>query len=232
MNKKILILFFTFITISLAAFAEFNPLSDEPIRNPEEFMREYEGTESPEFEYTVGTPQTPPETNIKSTKNYSKIYHELEPANHSYMHSIDPDQYYDMKDTTWSPYPLLRLNSPIYFKSQTIEPGYYLLTPREHKDKWYLLFKQNGKVVHIIPVFERDIVSEGFYEKHLPQPKLTPSQKIHMGFLDFVGKFKSSKRPEPIKSYLEINDLENHFVSLIIYYKNHKYSTIYRTVKL
>ncbi len=168
-----------------------------------------------------------------STKNYALIYNNLEPADFSYLHNIDPDQYYDMKDTTWSVYPLLRLNSEIYFKGQTIEPGYYLLTPREHNGKWYLLFKQNGIVAHIIPVYDRDYTPESFYDEHIPKPKLTPSQKVHTGFLSFVGKtVKSSKRKDPIKSYLEVNDLENHFVSIVIYYGGHKYSTIFRTVKL
>ena len=124
-----------------------------------------------------------------------------------------------------------RIICPI-FKSKTIPPGYYLLTPRQHKDKWYILFKQNGVVNHIIPVYERDITPEFFYDKHLPKPKLTRAQKIHMGVLDFLGKFDSTKRREPVKSYMEINDLENHFVSIIIYYGNHKYSTIFRTIKL
>ena len=92
---------------------------------------------------------------VKPTKDYAKIYNSLEPASHSYLHGIDPDEYYDSQNAAWSIYPLLRLNSPIYFKNQTIEPGYYLLTPREHKNKWYILLKQNGKVVHIIPVYER-----------------------------------------------------------------------------
>lgn len=169
---------------------------------------------------------------VKSTKNYTQIYSELEIPTFSYMHNIDPDQYYDMKDTTWSVYPLIRLNSPIYFKSITIEPGYYLLTPREHKGKWYLLFKQNGVVIHIIPVYERDYTPETFYDENLPKPKLTKSQKIHMGFLDFIGNFKSTKRKPPVQSYLEINDLENYFVNIIIYYGPHKYKTIFRTIKL
>lgn len=174
-----------------------------------------------------------PSEQTKSTKNYAQIYNNLEPADFSYLHNIDPDQYYDMKDTAWSVYPLLRLNSPIYFKSSTIEPGYYLLTPREHKGKWYMLFKQNGVVVHIIPVYERDYTPETFYETHIPQPKLTRSQKIHIGFLNFIGdKVPSSKRKEPIKSFLEVNDLENYFVSIIIYYGGHKYSTIFRTIRL
>ena len=55
-----------------------------------------------------------PTEQSKSTKNYAQIYNNLEPADFSYLHNIDPDQYYDMKDTSWSVYPLLRLNSPIY----------------------------------------------------------------------------------------------------------------------
>ena len=188
-----------------------------------------EENESPEFEY----PSTESaEVKAKPNKNYAQIYNNLEPADFSYMHDIDPDQYYDMKDATWAPYPLLRLNSYIYFKNQAIEPGYYLITPREHNGKWYILFKQNGKVSHIIPSYERDIVPEMFYETHIPKPKLTRSQKIHMGFLSFLGKFDSTKRRDPVKSYMEINDLENYFVSIVIYYGAHKYSTIFRTIRL
>ncbi len=234
MLKKSLLILALFFT--LPALSAYDPMSDEPIESVEQFYseesnkNENEAIESPEFEYTAGDAQTP--VIVEPTKDYAGIYSSLEVPKHSYLHDIDPDQYYDMKDTSWAPYPLLRLNSYIYFKDKAIEPGYYLLTPREHKGKWYLLFKQNGKVVHIIPVYERDIVPELFYDKHLPKPKLTRAQKIHMGVLDFLGKFDSTKRREPVKSYMEINDLENHFVSIIIYYGNHKYSTIFRTIKL
>lgn len=238
--RKLLIVLLVSLLI-LPAVADYDPMSDEPITNPEEFWgggkytesreEDREEVESPEFEYP-SSQNAPSGSESKATKNYPQIYNDLEPANFAYMHDIDPDQYYDMKDASWAPYPLLRLNSYIYFKDQAIEPGYYLLTPREHQGKWYLLFKQNGKVSHIIPVYERDLTPEFFYDKHLPKPKLTTSQKIHMNTLDFLGKFKSTKRKEPIKSYMEINDLENYFVSIIIYYGNHKYSTIFRTIKL
>lgn len=232
MLKKSLIILLSLII--LPAFAEYDPMSDEPINSVEEFYSQQEQGSSeatqPEFEYTAG--EAPEVVEAKPTKDYAGIYNSLEPAKHSYMHDIDPDQFYDMKDATWAPYPLLRLNSYIYFKEISIEPGYYLLTPREHKGKWYMLFKQNGKVSHIIPVYERDITPESFYDKHLPKPKLTRAQKIHMGALNFLGKFNSTKRKEPIKSYMEITDLENHFVSIVIYYGNHKYSTIFRTIKL
>lgn len=173
-----------------------------------------------------------PPTRTKATKDYAQIYNDLEVPSFSYLHDIDPDQYYDMKDTSWSVYPLLRLNSPLYFKNITIEPGYYLLTPREHNGDWFMLFKQNGVVKHIVPIIERDYTPETFYDEHIPKPKYTTAQKIHMGFLDFIGNFKSTKRKTPVQSYLEVNDLENYFVSIIIYYGSHKYSTIFRTIKL
>lgn len=173
-----------------------------------------------------------PPTRTKATKDYAQIYNDLEVPTFSYLHDIDPDQYYDMKDTAWSVYPLFRLNSPLYFKNITIEPGYYLLTPREHNGDWFMLFKQNGVVKHIIPVYEKDYTPETFYNDHIPKPKYTTAQKMHMGFLDFIGNFKSTKRKTSVQSYLEINDLENYFVSIIIYYGSHKYSTIFRTIRL
>lgn len=173
-----------------------------------------------------------PPTRTKATKDYAQIYNDLEVPSFSYLHDIDPDQYYDMKDTSWSVYPLLRLNSPLYFKNITIEPGYYLLTPREHNGDWFMLFKQNGVVKHIVPIIERDYTPETFYDEHIPKPKYTTAQKIHMGFLDFIGNFKSTKRKTPVQSFLEVNDLENYFVSIVIYYGSHKYSTIFRTIKL
>ena len=217
MLKKVILIVFLCITLPICvnnAFADNTAVDDE-----------FEIT-APEFEYPGD------ETVVKPTKNYSQIYNNLEPASFSYMHDIDPDQYYDIKDATWSPYPLLRLNSYIYFKNIAIEPGYYLLTPREYKGKWYLLFKQNGTVSHIIPVYDRAIVPEGFYATHLPKPKLIFAQKVHMGTLSFLGKFKSTKRRDPIKSYLEISDLENYFISIVIYYGNHKYYTIFRSIRL
>lgn len=230
LKKSLIILALLVVTPVLA---DFDPMSEEPITNVEEFWSESENADDVNIQAEdVDSVAEVDLAKVEPTKNYANIYNSLEPASHSYMHNMDPDQYYDIKDTAWSPYPLFRLNSPIYFKDRTIEPGYYLLTPREHKDKWYLLFKQNGNVVHIIPVYERDIVPELFYDKHLPKPKYTKAQKIHMGVLNWFGKFNSSKRREPVKNYLEINDLENNFVSIVVYYGNHKYSTIFRTVKL
>ena len=192
MLKKSLLLIV--LALMLPVYADYQPLSDEPINSPEEFEQmqntENETEESPEFEYPAA--EVPEPVEVKPTKNYAEIYNNLQPADFSYQHDMDPEQYYDIKDASWSPYPLLRLNSYIYFKNIAIEPGYYLLTPREHEGKWYILFKQNGRVNYIIPVYERGLTPEFFYDERIPKPKLSWAQIVHTGVLDFLGYFISS----------------------------------------
>ena len=247
MLKKCLLIFLITLLVPLSANSE--PLDngghagtppgfyddiDPATLDKEEEDSQIQVTSDDEYqEYSEDEIVIPPQTQkSKPTKDYAQIYNSLEAPDLSYLHDIDPEQYYDLKDATWSVYPLLRLNSPIYFKSITVEPGYYLLTPREHEGKWFMLFKQNGLVKYIIPVYERDYTPEMFYDEHIPKPKYTFAQKVHMGFLDFIGNFKSTKRKTPVQTYLEVNDLENYFVSIVIYYGAHQYFTIFRTIKL
>lgn len=165
--------------------------------------------------------------------DYEQVYRDLEVPSHKYVHDIDPGEYYDTQTSTWSPYPLLRLLAPIYFKTIAVEPGYYLLTPREYKNNWYMLFKENGKIKYIVPIYDREIVPEFFYDENLPKPKLSPTQKMHLGMLDFIGKFvPSAKRKPAPQTYLELTDLDNHFISLVVYWGNYRYYTIFRTIQM
>ena len=107
------------------------------------------------------------------------------------------------------------------------------MTPREHKGNWYVLFKEQGQVKYIIPVYNREIVPFGFYDENLPKPKLTPSQKFHIKFLDFVGKYvRSSQRKPAPNTFLETTDLDNNFISIIIYWGDYRYYMVLRTVRL
>lgn len=168
-----------------------------------------------------------------SQAEYEQIYQDLEVPSFSFLHGVDPDQYYDMKDTAWSPYPLMRLNSPIYFKSITILPGYYLLTPRQYKGDWYVLFKEAGKVRYTIPVFERNFTEPLYYRNNLKEIDYkSRSQKWMIKFLDGVGRvFKKSKRRPPIKTNLELTDLDNKFLLIEVYYGSYRYKTIFRVEK-
>lgn len=170
-----------------------------------------------------------------SAKNvdFEEVYRTLEVPTHRYVHNIDPGEYYDKQNTTWSPYPLFRLASPIFFKTIAIEPGYYALTPREYKGNWYILFKDGGKIKYIIPAYEREVVPLTFYDDHIPKPKLSISQSLHIKALDTIGKvFPSAKRKPAPQAYLEATDLERNYLSLVIYFGNYRYYTIFRTIQL
>lgn len=165
--------------------------------------------------------------------DYQQIYREMESPKLKFIHDIDPGEYFDTKSSTWSPYPLFRLTGTLYFKDIEIMPGYYLLTPREYKGNWYILFKEAGRVKYIIPVYDREIVPAMFYDDNLPQEKLAPSQKIHLKLLEKMGKHVSSSKRQPTPStYLETTDLDNNFISMVIYWGDYRYYTIFRTVKL
>lgn len=165
--------------------------------------------------------------------DYRQIYLDLQVPTFSYVHGIDPGQYYDNKASTWSPYPLFRLSSTLYFKTIAIPPGYYLLTPKTYKGDDYVLFKENGVIKYTIPVYKKEFVPEGFYDSHIPKPKLTKTQRMNRAFFTWVGKtFKrAQKKPTP-QAYLEINELDNKFVSVIVYWGPYRYYMIFRTIQI
>lgn len=173
-----------------------------------------------------------PEQKTYSQDDYEQAYRDMQVPTFTFVHGIDPDQYYDMKDATWSPYPLFRLNSPLYFKTVTIPPGYYLLTPRQYKNKWYILFKEAGTVRYTIPVFNQCYAEAGYYHTHLKELDLSRSARWHIKFLNSWGKYiRKSKRRPAIQTNLELTDLDNNFLLIDIYYGHYKYQTIFRTEK-
>ena len=173
-----------------------------------------------------------PEQKHYSQDDYEQAYRDMQVPTFSFVHGIDPDQYYDMKDATWSPYPLFRLNSPLYFKTMVIPPGYYLLTPRQYKNKWYVLFKEAGVVKYIIPVFNQCYAEAGYYRTHLKELDMSRSARWQIKFLNSWGKYiKKSKRLPAIQTNLELTDLDNNFLLIDLYYGHYKYSIIFRTEK-
>ena len=49
---------------------------------------------------------------IAEEVDYEQIYRELPVPDFSYIHDVDPGEYYDTEKSAWSPYPLLRLTAP------------------------------------------------------------------------------------------------------------------------
>ena len=162
-----------------------------------------------------------------------EMYRVMPVPDFKYVHNIDPGEYQDTMHSTWSPYPLFRLTAPLFFKTVRIDPGYYLLTPREHEGNWYILFKEAGRVKYIVPCYKKEVVPYDFYKNNLPQIKMTKTQLIREKALKFIGKkFDSAKRKPIPDTYLQAEDLDNNFISLIVYWGNYRYYFVLRTVQL
>lgn len=162
-----------------------------------------------------------------------QAYRDMPVPTLKYIHDIDPGENFDTHNSTWSPYPLFRLTTTLYFKTVEIPPGYYLLTPREQDGKWYVLFKEAGKVRYAIPVYDKKIVPLNFYDENLPKPDLKPAAKMQLAWLNFVGNHvKSSKRKPETNNYLEVTDLENNFISIVLYWGSYKYYMVFRTIRM
>ena len=72
-----------------------------------------------------------------------------------------------------------------------------------------------------------------FYKNNLPQIKMTKVQLIREKTLKFIGKHINSSKRKPIPdTYLEASDLDNNFISIIVYWGNYRYYLVLRTIQL
>ena len=161
--------------------------------------------------------------------DYEILYANAKEADFKFMHNVDPYQDEDNFKYAWSPYLLFRTSSTFTFKSSSIPAGYYLLTPRKHNGKNWILFKQQGKVQYIIPVLRTEVVEPGFYKTKVPKVKKNGWQKLGDGICQvFYKVFKSSKKQNPPDSYIEVYRYEGQLYLMKYYYGQTVYITLFR----
>lgn|SRR5574344_104590 len=162
--------------------------------------------------------------------DHVELYNQTSKVDFSFVHGIDPWQDEDYFKYAWSPYPSFRSSLDLYFKDIQIPAGYYLLTPREYKERNVILFKEAGKVKFIIPVVTKELVPIGYYETNVPKPKKTKWECFAKGFSDFWYKiFKSSKRVPPPESFIRARLTEDRYVIINVYYGAYMYTLIFNT---
>ena len=153
----------------------------------------------------------------------------LEEPDFEYIFGLDPYQADEYTKYMYTPYPLFRTGVNLIFKSKTIPPGYYLLTPREKNGKTWILFKENGKVSYVIPIYKEEAVPEEFYEDKIPHPTPNLYEKIRNKTMDFIGTkwgHKNQRTPIP-KAYIEFNDMGMYW-DMILYYGDKKYYLLFK----
>lgn len=167
-------------------------------------------------------------TSTTYAENLDALYDAAEPFKSKLYNNIDPFEDEDNIKYSWSPYPLFRTSAELFFKDEKIEPGYYLLTPRKLKEKYYVLFKQNGKVEHIIPVAKIEQTPLNFYNANTPQIKKTAWQKFTSAVRKkFYDTAKDSGRSTPPSSLVDVA-VEVKYIIINFYYGESKYVVLFK----
>lgn len=160
--------------------------------------------------------------------DYDALYEAAQPFQSKLYNDIDPYQDEDYIKYAWSPYPLFRTSASLYFKDFTIEPGYYILTPRNLKGSDYVLFKQNGKVEFIIPVVKKEKTPLNFYDANTPKVKKNAWQKFTSKVKDtFYNTAKNSMRLTPPNSLVNVETEQKYFI-MTLYYGEDKYIVLFK----
>ncbi len=163
-------------------------------------------------------------------ETYDEIYEKLLPADFEYIFGIDPYQAEDYTKYMYSPYPLFRVGVPFIFKDIKIEPGYYILTPRKKGGRTYVLFKEQGRVKYLIPVYDVDVVDPLFYNQYIPERKKGFWEKAGQKTSNFFGRLfpKSTQKMPAPKAYIEVNDIDREYFQVILFYGAQKYYMLFR----
>ena len=170
------------------------------------------------------------QTFASEKETYDEIYERLAPADFEYIFGIDPYQAEDYTKYMYSPYPLFRVGVPFIFKDIKIEPGYYILTPRKKNGKTYVLFKEQGRVKYLIPVYEIYLVDPLFYDQYIPEKRKGFWEKAGEKTSNFFGRLfpqKTQRMPAP-KAYIEVNDIDREYFQVILFYGTQKYYMLFR----
>ncbi|OGI00078.1 MAG: hypothetical protein A2039_00360 [Candidatus Melainabacteria bacterium GWA2_34_9] len=108
--------------------------------------------------------------------NYDLLYKDTPVLDFMYEEGIDPEQDNDYNRYIISPYTLIRITDTLKNKKILLKPGYYLVKPDKHDGYEFLLFKQNGKVAGIIPIYQKVLINPALVYKEPIKPK-TPLYK-------------------------------------------------------
>lgn len=138
---------------------------------------------------------------------YDQIYNSLPNLDFHYDNSEDPDEIADYHEFIISPYTLMRISDTLSTKNTIFKPGYYLLSPKNQDGYDFVMFKQKGKIVGLVPVFEKQTVDPLITYPQPPKPKVGFWSGLGMSINTGIAKLfhKYEKPPDLPKSKIESN---------------------------
>ena len=166
--------------------------------------------------------------------SYDQIYNSLPVIEINYLENEDPDESYDYSQYVGSPYPLIRTTSNLKNKNSTIPAGYYLLKPANINGHNVVLFKQTGKIIASVPVFEKHIINPDMVYPKPPKPKknpfLGPFRVMKSGFQHLFGQYK--KPPQPPRCAMEsFTSNDGKYFVMWLYQEEYVYKMVFLIVR-
>jgi hypothetical protein len=171
--------------------------------------------------------------NAAENTNYESIYNNLPVLDFYYDHNEDPDEQLDYHDFIKSPYPLIRISAKLSCKEVKLLPGYYLMAVRNRSNYDFVMFKQNGKIVTMVPVYEKQLVNP---ETVYPKPKVKKSllKKTGSGIKRIVAApFKPYRKPPEPPRYAVTSSLVDggKYFEIWLYQEQYLYKILFKVDK-
>lgn len=165
--------------------------------------------------------------------NYDNIYKNLPVLDIHYDYNEDPDENADYTNYIGSPYPLIRISPKLACRETKLAPGYYLMTIKNRSSYDFVMFKQNGKIAALIPVYEKQLINpETFYPK--PEEPKSRFKKTTKAIKNVIAKpFQSHRRPvPPTRTFItsSLVDGGNYF-EVLFYQEQYLYKMLFKVEK-
>ncbi|OGI03081.1 MAG: hypothetical protein A2104_06335 [Candidatus Melainabacteria bacterium GWF2_32_7] len=164
--------------------------------------------------------------------SYDSIYNNLPVLTDIYYdHNEDPDEIVDYKDYIQSPYPLMRISVKLSCKDVKIGPGYYLITAKNRSNYDFVMFKQNGKIAALIPIYEKQLINPETVYPKAQQPKKSIIRKIGSGIKKVIARpFKRYKKPLPAPRYYITSSMvdSGKYFEINLYQEQYLYKMLFK----
>lgn len=165
--------------------------------------------------------------------NYDLLYKETPVLDFMYDGGIDPKEDGDYNKFIVSPYTLIRISDTVRSKNILLTPGYYLVKPEKRNGYNFLLFKQNGRIAGVVPVYQKVLINPLLVYKEPPKPKIPLYKKIlgmPMKLIKWPFKFifRNKVTPLPPKSALEYKIVgDGKYMEMWLYVGTYLYKVLF-----
>lgn len=169
--------------------------------------------------------------------NYDLLYGDTPVLDYIYESGEDPEEDRDYEDYIISPYTLVRLPVKLRNKNTLLTPGYYLVKPEKKDGYRFAVFKQNGKVIGVVPIYKKEWVNpaEEFPTPPKPQHKwyIKPFAGVwNMFKWPFKKLFKPRKPLIPSRAKVNFEQVgDGKYYDMLLYVEDSLYRMLFRIEK-